>query len=221
MPTRRTVTGALLFGVATSAAVRRRAVAADPATAGGGAPATGAALTPAEQGWVGRIEAYLNGIATLKARFLQIDQSGRTSNGVAWLDRPGRMRFQYDKPSGLLLVADGTDVWFDDPKVGQVTKIPLDRTPLGLLLAPNVTLSGAVTVTAFEHGADDVSATVVRTASPGDGSLTLVFSTAPFALRSWSVLDAEGRETRVDLYDVALGVPAAPSLFRFTPPDNG
>ncbi len=180
-----------------------------------------AVLTPADQGWIGRIETTLNAITTLKARFLQIDQSGHTTGGVAWLDRPDRMRFQYDKPSGLLLVADGSTVIFHDPKLDQTTRIPLDRTPLGLLLAPNIALDGNVTVTGFAHENGTVQVTLERTASPGDGSLTLVFSETPFALRSWSVIDAEGRDTRVDLYDVVLGGAFPASLFIYDDNQNG
>ncbi len=180
-----------------------------------------AVLTPADQGWIGRVETALNGITTLKARFLQIDSTGRTIGGIAWLDRPGRMRFEYDKPSALLLVANGADVVFHDPKLDQTTTIPLGRTPLGLLLAPAIRLSGTVTVTGFSHGAGTVQVTLERTASPADGSLTLVFSETPFALRSWSVVDAQGRDTRVDLYDVVTGGSFPLSLFQAPSGDAG
>ena len=118
-------------------------------------------------------------------------------------------------------MADGTEVVFHDPKLDQTTTIPLARTPLGLLLAPAIRLGGDVTVTGFAHAAGTVQVTLERTASPGDGSLTLVFSDAPFALRSWSVLDAQGRDTRVDLYDVVTGGSFAPALFRAPAADGG
>lgn len=172
-----------------------------------------AALTPADQGTIQRIEQTINAITTLKARFLQISGDGSTTQGTAWLDRPGRMRFEYDKPSPLLLVANDGQVVFRDAKLDQTTTIPLARTPLGLLLAPDVKLSGPVTVTALSHGNAQLQVTLERTASPSDGSLTLVFSESPFALRSWSVIDAQGRETRVDLYDVALGGSFSDDLF--------
>ena len=172
-----------------------------------------AALAPADQGWIDRVQATLNATTTLKARFLQIAADGATTQGTAWLDRPGRMRFEYDKPSPLLLVANDGQVVFRDSKLDQTTSVPLARTPLGLLLAPDIRLSGDVTVTGFSHANAQVQVTLERTASPGDGSLTLVFSAQPFALRSWSVLDAQNRETRVDLYDVALGGAFPDALF--------
>ena len=183
--------------------------------------ARGAALSPADQGWVDRVATYLNGVTTLKARFLQIAADGGTTQGTAWLDRPGRMRFEYDKPSPLLLVANGGQVVFRDSKLDQTTTVPLARTPLGLLLAPDIRLSGDVTVAGFSHANSQVQVTLQRTASPGDGSLLLVFSDQPFALRSWTVVDAQSRETRVDLYDVAVGGTFPDTLFALPAGGNG
>ena len=182
-----------------------------PARADTAVPAT---LTPADQGWVARVQDALNAITTLKARFLQIAPDGATTQGTAWLDRPGRMRFEYDAPSPLLLVANDGEVVFRDRKLDQVTTVPLDRTPLGLLLAPHITFSGDVTVTGFTQRPGQIQLTLERTSSPADGGLTLVFSDQPFALRSWTVLDAQGRETRVDLYDVIAGGSFPETLFQ-------
>ena len=203
-----------------SHAVARRAVLFLPLLALP-ARAAPAPLSPADQGWVDRVAAYLNGVTTLKARFLQIAADGATTQGTAWLDRPGRMRFEYDKPSPLLLVANGGSVVFRDSKLDQTTSVPLARTPLGLLLAPDIRLSGDVTVTGFSHANAQVQVTLSRTASPSDGSLTLVFSETPFALRSWTVVDAQNRETRVDLYNVAIGGALPDTLFTLPADSNG
>ena len=183
-----------------------------PMAALGQAPGA-ATLTPADRGWVQRVQQTLARITTLKAHFLQIAPDGRTSQGTAWLDRPGRMRFEYAKPSPLLLVAGGGKLVFNDSELKQTTSLPLDKTPLGLLLRPDLTLSGDVTVTAFHHADGQLQLTLVRTASPGDGSLTLIFSDQPLALRSWSVIDAQGRQTRIDLDTIMLGVSLPQSLF--------
>ena len=172
-----------------------------------------ATLTPADRGWIDRIQETLNGITTLKGRFQQIAPDGRRSTGVVWLDRPGRMRFEYDKPSPLLLVAGGGRLVFTDSALKQTTEIPLDKTPLGLLLRPQLSLSGDVTVTGFRHDNGLLQVTLVRSASPSDGSLTLFMTEAPLALRGWSVVDAQGRETRIDLFDLAAGTAMPASLF--------
>ena len=104
-------------------------------------------LTAQDQADIARIQAYLNGMSALKARFLQAAPDGAISRGTAWLERPGRMRFQYDPPSPLLLVAGHGLVVFHDDQLQQTSNIPLGSTPLGILLAANVQLSGSVTVT--------------------------------------------------------------------------
>ncbi|MEJ5141145.1 LolA family protein [Gluconobacter albidus] len=170
-------------------------------------------LRPADQGWVSRIEDTLGKVTTLQARFRQTAADGSTTSGTATLDRPGRMRFDYDKPSPLLLVANDGRVVFQDRSVDQVTTLPLDRTPLGLLLRPEFKLSGDVTVTGFEHRDGQIRVQLVRTQSAGEGSLTLVFSDAPLALLGWSVVDAQGRTTTIALSDVHLGGTVSQSLF--------
>ncbi|GBQ92358.1 outer membrane lipoprotein carrier protein LolA [Gluconobacter albidus] len=170
-------------------------------------------LRPADQGWVSRIEDTLGKVTTLQARFRQTAADGSVTAGTATLDRPGRMRFDYDKPSPLLLVANDGRVVFQDRSVDQVTTLPLDRTPLGLLLRPEFKLSGDVTVTGFEHRDGQIRVQLVRTQSAGEGSLTLVFSDAPLALLGWSVVDAQGRTTTIALSDVHLGGTVSQSLF--------
>ena len=190
---------------------------AQDATGGADAPVTStvvpAHLSTAEQAWVGRIEQALNRSLTFEARIQQIDAQGRRTTGKVWMKRPGQMRLAYDPPSPLLLVASQGKVVFRDSQLDQTTVIPMDRTPLGLLLAPHVSLSDGVTVTAFRHEAGLVAVRLVRTAAPGDGSLTLVFYETPLALRSWSVVDAQGQETRVTLFDVHPGVDIPASMF--------
>jgi outer membrane lipoprotein-sorting protein len=187
-----------------------------PATALAQAPAP--ALSPQDQADIARVEAYLNSIHTLKARFQQIAPNGQPSGGQAWLERPGRMRFQYDPPSPFLLVAGHGLLVFHDAQLQQTSNIPLGRTPLGLLLQDNLRLSGGVTVTQVTRYPGQLQVTLLRTATPSDGTLTLIFADNPLALRSWTVVDAQRRETRISLFDVALGGTFEQSLFTFIDP---
>ena len=171
-------------------------------------------LRPVDKGWLGRIEDQLNTVGTLKAHFRQIAPDGKETTGTLWLSRPGRMRFEYDSPSPLLLVANDGKFVFQDRQLDQTTEIPLDRTPLGLLLGAHVAFSGNVSVTSFDHKDGDILVTAVRTASPGDGSLTLRFSEKPLALMSWTVVDAQGHRTEVVLSDIQYGVGMPDSLFK-------
>jgi outer membrane lipoprotein-sorting protein len=181
-----------------------------------------AVLSDADAASVRQVEAYLNGIHSLKARFLQIAPDGRTSTGTVWLQRPGRMRFEYDKPSPLLLVAGHGLVVFRDNQLDQTTNVPVGQTPLGLLLRDTITLSGDVTVTNLQHPPGQLQITVTKTAAPGDGSLTLLLNAptqnGPLALAGWSVVDAEGRETQIRLANITLGGDYDPKLFTFIDP---
>jgi outer membrane lipoprotein-sorting protein len=171
------------------------------------------ALTAQDQADIGRIEAYLNSLKSLKAHFMQVAPDGGISEGTAWLERPGRMRFQYDPPAPFLLIAAHGQLIFHDSSLGQTSNLPLGRTPLGILLADHVELSGAVTVTAIQHLPGQIQLTLVRTASPGDGSLTLIFTDPPLTLRQWTVLDAQRRETHVTLSNAQTGGTFDQTLF--------
>jgi outer membrane lipoprotein-sorting protein len=197
---------------------RRTLLLAAPALLLAAAAPVPAKLTAEDRADLDRIQTYLNGVHTLKARFLQVAPDGATAEGLTWMDRPGKMRFQYDPPSPLLLVAGHGLFVYYDRELHQVTNIPLGQTPLGLLLSENLKLSGDVTVTAIERLPGQIAVTLVRTSSPEDGSLTLVFADKPLQLRQWVVVDAQRRETTVTLYNIELGGQFDPDMFVFIDP---
>jgi outer membrane lipoprotein-sorting protein len=167
---------------------------------------------------IARVQAYLNGLHTLKAHFLQIAPDGSTSQGTAWIDRPGRMRFQYDPPSPFLLVAGAGLLVFHDSQLQQTSNIPIGSTPLGILLSDNISLTGDITVATVDRQPGQLSLTLFRTKSPNDGTLTLIFADNPLQLRQWIVVDAQHRETRVTLYDIQLGGQFDSKLFYYVDP---
>ena len=161
-----------------------------------------------------RVQEYLNGLRTLTARFTQIAPNGAVTHGTAWLERPGRMRFQYDPPTPYLLVAGHGFVLFSDTKLGQTSNIPIGQTPLGILLAPHIDLlSGELRVTGIRRLPGELQLTLVRSGNPGEGSLTLTFATDPLTLRQWTVTDAQQQRTTVTLSDMQTGGSFDPSLF--------
>ena len=161
--------------------------------------------TPQDRIDITRIEAYLNALTTLHARFLQVAPDGGLSGGQAWLWRPGRLRFQYEPPAPFLLVAARGQLVFQDSSIKQQSQAPLGSTPLGMLLAQQVKLSGDITITNIKRLPGEIDVSLVRTASPADGTLTLVFVDSPLTLRQWTVLDAQRKETRVTFYETQLG----------------
>jgi outer membrane lipoprotein-sorting protein len=203
-----------MFAVVTAAFF----AALSPTGAAAAAPAA-IDLSNAERADLARVEAYLNGVKSIRARFMQISSTGELAEGDFYLLRPGKMRIEYRPPVPVLIVADGTWLIYYERELGQVSYIPLDSTPAGILVADKISLlDDAVTVTGFERDSSTVRVTLVRTESPEEGSLTLVFNDKPMALKKWTVVDAQGIVTNVSLVDASYDVPLDPNLFRFKNP---
>jgi outer membrane lipoprotein-sorting protein len=174
-----------------------------------------AQTSPQDRADLARIEVYLNGIHSLRARFAQTAPDGNVTAGVALMQRPGKMRFQYDPPSPFLLVANYGILFFHDSQLDQTTNIPLSRTPLGILLSDRTALSGDVTVTRFARLPGQLQVTLVRTASPGEGTLTLFFADNPLTLKEWVVVDQQGKQTRVSFANLEVGANVDAKLFDY------
>lgn len=176
-------------------------------------------LSAQDKADLARVETYLNGLRALKARFTQVAPDGAISQGLAWIQRPGRMRFQYDPPSPLLLVAGHGLVVYYDRELEQTTNIPIGETPLGILLRDDLSLSGGdVKVVRVERLPGQLQVTVLRSATPADGTLTLIFSDPPLVLRQWIVVDAQRQVTRVSLNDIEVGGSFDQDMFSFINP---
>ncbi len=176
-----------------------------------------------------RVQVYLESIRTLRARFVQVSADG-TSAGTAWIDRPGRLRLQYDLPSHAVLVAARGRVIFAQGN-GATSGLPLARTPLSILLADHIVLDGPVTVvsvqragtgsgnatasssTNAESGHGAVEVTVRTTAHPDQGQLSLLLSDGPLELRGLVMVDGRGDTTRLSLSDVHTAVATDEVLF--------
>jgi len=168
-----------------------------------------------------RIEAYLNGLDTLQARFVQISDDGGIAQGTLYLDRPGRMRIDYDPPAQVVLVADGRWLIHVDYALDSATHLPLSSTPAYFFLRERVRLEGEVTVTAFERGPGVLRLTLVESAEPEAGALALTFADGPLELRQWTVIDPQGVRVRVSLTDLRAGVDIDPEIFKVKLPDFG
>lgn len=164
-----------------------------------------------------QVSSYLNNLKTITARFMQVGPDGSVRTGNAIVQRPGKMRFQYDKPDPQLLVAGFGLLVYHDPAVNQTTNIPLSSTPLGILLAKHVEFSGAVTVTKISTPPGEIQVSMIRTGKAQQGHLTLVFSTDPLQLRQWRVTDAQSQITRVSLYDLKAASPFPAKYFQYVP----
>jgi outer membrane lipoprotein-sorting protein len=181
------------------------------------APPVAVALTPQDTADLQRLAAYLNSIRTMYARFQQISAGGATTNGQLWMARPGRMRFEYDPPSPILLLADMFYVYYVDKQLAEMSKVGLKSTPAWLLLRDPITFSDLV-VTRFERSANALRVTVVEKAEPDSGSLTMVFNDQPLALRQWTIVDRQRKATTVSLSNEQFGMALDPKLFVYQDP---
>lgn len=175
------------------------------------------ALSASDQALIGQIDNYLNSQSAITANFLQVADDGSTRTGKAWMERPGRMRFEYDPPDAQLLVSGGIALVYHDPALNQTTNIPLASTPLGILLAQHVSLNSPDTeIVKILRLPGEYDITLTRRGKEALGSLTLVFGTSPLELRQWVVTDAQSRQTRVSLYDIAPVGRLPESLFQYS-----
>jgi outer membrane lipoprotein-sorting protein len=181
-------------------------------------PPRATALNPDQKADVDRVQSYLNGIRTLSSRFQQSSGEGSQATGQLWLARPGRMRFEYDPPVPLLLVANGNNIFYYDKELQQVSELRVSETPAGFLLRDQITLSGDVTLTRFEHKPGAIRLTMVETSEPGQGSATLALTDRPLELRQWTIVDPQQKEVTVALTDPHYGAPVDEKLFYWTDP---
>jgi len=160
------------------------------------------------------ISTYLNGLKTVQTTMTQINDDGSLSTGKLWLQRPGRMRFEYDPPDSAVVVAKSGTVIVHDPKSNQPPEqYPLNRTPLSIILARTVDLDRAGMVVG--HGFDGTS-TIVTAQDPENpeyGSIDLLFTGDPVELRKWVVNDGAGSRTTVILGPLVKGNSLNQNLF--------
>ena len=172
-----------------------------------------AQLTQQDLDDLARLETYLRSIDTLEARFLQVSSDGGFARGALWLDRPGRMRFEYDPPVPILLIANGLELLYYDRDLEQPTFVPLWQTPLWLVLKEDASLTDGIDVVGFLRTPGELSVRVRDGGAPDGGELALRFAKEPMSLLGWTVIDAQGIATEVSLVDPRWGVPVDRSRF--------
>jgi outer membrane lipoprotein-sorting protein len=176
-------------------------------------PARAQGLAAGDQALVDRAVTYLQAMSEAKARFVQTDARGATSQGTVFLKRPGKARFDYDPPSGLLVVSNGSTVSVADSRLKTFDAYPLMSTPLSLFLAKTIRLDRGVQVTRVARMSDGFSITARDIRRETAGQITLTFTDAPLTLQGWSVTDAQGRATHVALSGLQPAPGLDPSLF--------
>ena len=199
------------------AAAVASAGAASPALAQNTAPAP-AALNAEQKALVDKATAYVQGLSSAKGRFVQTDARGTRTQGTFYLQRPGKARFAYDAPAGLLVVSNGNNVNIWDSRLKTYESYPLSKTPLNLLLAREVRLDRGVVITDVRRLADGFTIVAQDAKRQALGKIALDFSDGPLALMGWTVTDIKGGQIRVRLTDFGPASGLDPKLFVLTDP---
>ena len=170
----------------------------------------------AQQGGIGvpQIEQYFNGIRSLKARFVQSNPNGSVVQGTLYVRRPGRMRFEYDAPSQLKIVADGRQVTMWDNATRDFGQWPIGWTAASFLVKDPLVLSGDLQVEKLERVNGMLEATMSQARKPQEGKVIVRLGENPLLLRGWTIIDNRGNRVTVSLSDMQTGLQLADSLFR-------
>ncbi|MBL8549915.1 MAG: outer membrane lipoprotein carrier protein LolA [Hyphomonadaceae bacterium] len=161
--------------------------------------------------------AALNAQRLIQGRFRQTGPDGSVSTGRFFLQRPGRVRFEYDPPAPLLIVADGSVLAVQDRQLRNTNRAPLRSTPLYFVLKDNLNLARDAHVTRVERDGDLLFVTVRDRSGQADGDLTLALAGPEYTLRSWDVVDATGGRTRFAITASTTPDTINPAAFRAPP----
>ena len=197
---------AFAFGSAALAAV-----AALPAHAQSG-------LSAEDRAVLQRAQSYLQNLTSAQGTFVETSGAQRRE-GRFWLQRPGKMRFEYTNPEGLLVVSNGSNVMRYDPRLDVFRQVPLSQTPLSTFLARNVRLDQGVRIDRITRMQSGAFAIVARDSRrPNDGQVILSFAGNPLRLHEWTIVDAQGARTRTQLTSLRPASGLSASLFQLRDP---
>lgn len=161
-----------------------------------------------------QITAYLNSMRAAKANFVQANPDKTLAQGVMYLEKPGRIRYEYTAPADSLVISDGRYLGIFDKKSNRgYQRFDLRRTPLDILLRDRIDLTAAGVVRSVQSDGTKTEVIAGDPANPGNGSLTMVFTSNPTELRQWIIADKRGRRTTVILSDLQLQSDVSDGLF--------
>ncbi len=175
-----------------------------------------AQLSDRDRADIARIEDFFNSITTMTARFIQLSPNGRFAQGTIHMQRPDKLRFEYDPPvSYLLIVDDGDPVFYDQTEaMGDPVFWSVNDTPLKFLFG-EVKLEGNVAILGVERGPGILRIRLAELEKEDEWKVEITFSDRPFALKKWSIVDPEGAAIHVAIMEPRFGVEIDPQLFVF------
>ncbi len=180
----------------------------------GAAPSHATVFDANQRALLDKVSGYLSSVQTLVGNFVQIGPDGRRVEGAFSIQKPGKVRFQYNPPSPIDIVADGSSVVVRDRSLETADFYPLSQTPLRYLLADRIDLIRDTDV--ISVSADDTFITVVieeTQVMAGTSRLMIMFDAKNLQLKQWTVTDPQGLDTTVAVYNLDTAKKPDPNLF--------
>jgi outer membrane lipoprotein-sorting protein len=173
------------------------------------------AFNATQRAQVDRVSAYLSSVQQLNGRFVQVGPDGTKVKGEFYIQKPGKVRFEYEPPNPIEIVADGQSVVVRDRRLATQDLYPLSQTPLRFLLSDRIDLLKETNVVGVT--ADDTFVTVVieeKHAVIGTSRLMMMVGAKDFQLKQWTVTDPQGYDTTVAVSNLDVGKRLDPGLFK-------
>ncbi len=167
---------------------------------------------------VKKVTGYFNNLGDLKGKFIQYAQGKRPMRGKFMMQRPGKFRFDYNKPSRQVIISDGNFLAIQDYDLNNEDRVELDQTPFRLLLRKNVDLLRDALITGVEETDEKIVLGLrdKNTATPGHIKLTFLRKPV-LELDEWLTKDAQGQDTRVVVGNLVRDEKIHPKMFKIKP----
>jgi outer membrane lipoprotein-sorting protein len=167
----------------------------------------------AASGAAQKIADHFSSIRSMSGDFIQFGPRGEQTGGKFYIQRPGKVRFNYEAPSAYRVISDGKSVVIDNRKLNTMDLYPLSKTPLKLLLDERIDLSGN-RVKSVKEEPDLITIQLADKSVFGNSRITMMFDAKNYDLRQWTITDAQGKNTTVLIDNVKQGVQLDASLFK-------
>lgn len=162
---------------------------------------------------VEKISTHFSSVPSMMGEFIQFGPNGEQTGGKFFIQRPGKIRFDYSKPSPILVKADGKTVGVHNRKLKTWDFFPLSKTPLRLLLADKINANDA-SITKVKRDPDLTTVVLGNRNLFGNSTITLMFDPKSYELRQWTITDDQGKDTSVMIFNVQNNVKLSNKLFR-------
>jgi len=173
--------------------------------------------TPEQVAVIEQLNAYFNNMTNLEGTFLQTDADDKRKKGRFYIERPGKLRFDYSLPSRQKIISDGKYLALEDHDLNTTDRYPIESTPFRLLLTKDVNLLRDARIYSLDMGQDIVVITLEDKQSDGNGQIRMFFEWPQVKLKEWIISDPQGLNTRIQVADLELNKTVKPEVFKFSP----